>query len=79
MNLKLLKIFGICLGVLAIIFAMVVFSSGVGYFESNEFCTTKTEGIFVAGDCRSKTIRQVVTAAADGAIAATAACRYLEQ
>ena len=50
-----------------------------GYFESNEFCTTKTDGIFVAGDCRSKTIRQVVTAAADGAIAATAACRYLEQ
>ena len=36
MNLKLLKIFGICLGVLAIIFAMVVFSGGVGYFESNE-------------------------------------------
>ena len=36
MNLKLLKIFGICLGVLAIIFAAVVFSGGVGYYEANE-------------------------------------------
>ena len=35
-------------------------------------------GLFVAGDCRSKRIRQVVTAAADGAIAAMAACRYLD-
>jgi len=50
-----------------------------GYFESLEDCATKTEGLFVAGDCRSKSIRQVVTAAADGAIAATAACRYLER
>jgi thioredoxin reductase (NADPH) len=37
-----------------------------------------TEGVFVAGDCRSKTIRQVVTAASDGAIAAMGACRYLD-
>ena len=50
-----------------------------GYFDSQEDCRTKTEGLFVAGDCRSKTIRQVVTASADGAIAAMAACRYLEQ
>ena len=49
-----------------------------GYFDSGEDCRTKTEGIFVAGDCRSKTIRQVVTASADGAIAAMAACRYLD-
>ena len=49
-----------------------------GYFDSGEDCRTKTEGIFVAGDCRSKTIRQVVTAASDGAIAAMAACRYLD-
>jgi thioredoxin reductase (NADPH) len=33
--------------------------------------------LFVAGDCRSKQIRQVTTAASDGAIAAMAACRYL--
>ena len=50
-----------------------------GYFDTDEACCTKTPGVFVAGDCRSKRIRQVVTAAADGAIAAMAACRYLEQ
>lgn len=49
-----------------------------GYFDSSEDCRTKTEGLFVAGDCRSKYIRQVVTASADGAIAAMAACRYLD-
>ena len=49
-----------------------------GYFDSGEDCCTKTEGIYVAGDCRSKGIRQVVTAAGDGAIAAMAACRYLD-
>lgn len=49
-----------------------------GYFDSDEACTTPTPGLFVAGDCRSKTIRQVVTASADGAIAAMAACRYLD-
>ena len=50
-----------------------------GYFDTDESCTTRTPGIFVAGDCRSKRIRQVVTASADGAIAAMAACRYLEK
>ena len=50
-----------------------------GYFAAGEDCTTTTEGLFVAGDCRNKNIRQVVTAAGDGAIAAMAACRYLEQ
>ena len=50
-----------------------------GYFDSGEDCMTQTPGVFVAGDCRSKTIRQVVTACADGAAAATAANRYLNQ
>ena len=50
-----------------------------GYFESDETCTTKTPGIFVAGDCRSKAVRQVTTAAADGTIAALAACRYINE
>ncbi len=50
-----------------------------GYFDTDEGCATKTAGVFVAGDCRSKRIRQVVTASADGAIAAMAACRYLEK
>lgn len=49
-----------------------------GYFDSGEDCCTDTEGVYVAGDCRSKRIRQVVTASADGAIAAMAACRYLD-
>ena len=49
-----------------------------GYFDAGEDCMTKTPGVFVAGDCRSKRIRQVVTASADGAIAAMAACRYLD-
>ena len=49
-----------------------------GYFDSTEDCLTLTEGVFVAGDCRSKRIRQVVTASADGAIAAMAAYRYLD-
>ncbi len=47
-----------------------------GYFDAAEDCCTATAGVFVAGDCRSKRIRQVVTAAADGAIAAMAACSY---
>ena len=49
-----------------------------GYFDSAEDCVTKTPGLFVAGDCRSKRIRQVVTASADGAVAAMAACNYLD-
>ena len=50
-----------------------------GYAEAGEDCKTTQAGIFVAGDCRSKRIRQVATAAADGAIAALAACDYLDQ
>ena len=49
-----------------------------GYADSDESCVTKTEGIFVAGDCRKKKIRQVATACADGAVAALAACNYLD-
>ena len=49
-----------------------------GYFDSDETCTTRTPGIFVAGDCRSKTVRQLTTAVADGATAALAACRYID-
>ena len=49
-----------------------------GYFDSGETCDTKTSGIFVAGDCRSKSVRQLTTAAADGAVAALAACRYID-
>ena len=50
-----------------------------GYIISDERCLTDTKGVFAAGDCRTKQIRQVVTAIADGASAALAACRYLDQ
>ena len=50
-----------------------------GYAEAGEDCKTSAKGIFVAGDCRSKRIRQVATAAADGAVAALAACDYIDQ
>jgi thioredoxin reductase (NADPH) len=59
-------------------FAQLAKLNDWGYFDSAEDCVTQTPGLFVAGDCRSKRIRQVVTAAADGAIAAMAACRYLD-
>lgn len=49
-----------------------------GYAISDESCVTKSNGIFVAGDCRAKKIRQVLTAASDGAIAALAACDYIK-
>ena len=49
-----------------------------GYFDSDETCTTKTPGVFVAGDCRSKNVRQLTTAAGDGATAALAACRFID-
>ena len=48
-----------------------------GYFDTDEKCNTKTPGIFVAGDCRHKAIRQIATACGDGAVAALAACRYI--
>ena len=50
-----------------------------GYFDSDENCLTRTPGIFVAGDCRSKRVRQLTTALADGATAALAACNYINQ
>lgn len=49
-----------------------------GYIPSDETCRTTVPGIFVAGDCRTKKVRQIATAIADGASAALAACQYLE-
>lgn len=49
-----------------------------GYFSSGEDCLTGTPGVFVAGDCRAKELRQLTTAVADGSVAATAACRWLD-
>ncbi len=51
-----------------------------GYINAGEDCIPvgAGEGIFAAGDCRSKTVRQVTTATADGATAALAACRFID-
>ncbi len=49
-----------------------------GYIDSGEDCATKTPGVFVAGDCRKKAVRQITPATADGAVAAIAACRYID-
>ena len=48
-----------------------------GYIVADESMATKTPGLFVAGDCREKKIRQVATAVGDGAIAALSAVNYL--
>lgn len=50
---------------------------GDGYVMADENCKTSVPGVFVAGDCRVKSARQLVTAAADGAVAATEAIEYL--
>ena len=60
-------------------FANLITLDQSGYAASGEDCVTSTEGVFVAGDCRAKKIRQVTTAAADGAVAALAACAWLDR
>ena len=50
-----------------------------GYVVSDENCLTKTEGVFVAGDCRTKAVRQIATATADGAVAALKAVEYIDR
>ena len=52
---------------------------GRGYAASGEDCQTRSGGLFVAGDCRAKGVRQLTTAVSDGAVAALAACRWLER
>ena len=59
------------------VFASLVDLDKYGYVVSDETCSTKTEGLFVAGDCRTKSIRQLTTAASDGAIASLNACNYI--
>ena len=57
-------------------FADVVKLDGSGFILASEDCMTSRPGIFAAGDCRTKEVRQLTTAAADGAVAALAACKY---
>ncbi len=60
------------------LFAEYVKLDDGGYADSDESCRTMTEGIFVAGDCRKKSVRQLTTACADGSAAALAACSYID-
>lgn len=59
-------------------FADIAELDGYGYVSSNESCLTSTPGVFAAGDCRTKSVRQIATAVADGATAGLAACRYID-
>lgn len=60
------------------VFANVVNLDKFGYIIADETCSTKTPGIYVAGDCRTKKVRQLTTACNDGAIAATNASIYID-
>ena len=60
------------------IFKDVIELNKFGYATADNDMKTVANGIFVAGDCREKRIRQVATAASDGAIAALSACDYLD-
>lgn len=59
-------------------FAKLVELDERGYVQADENCATSVPGVFVAGDSRHKRIRQVTTASADGAVAALAACDYID-
>ncbi len=59
-------------------FAEIAALDEKGYIAAGEDCLTKTPGVFTAGDCRTKEVRQLTTAAADGAAAAHAAIAYLQ-
>lgn len=58
-------------------FSSLVDLDDLGYIVSDETCTTKTAGLFVAGDTRTKKIRQVATAIGDGAVAGSSAINYV--
>ncbi len=58
-------------------FANLIKLDDAGYIEADEKCHTNVDGIFVAGDSRTKDVRQLVTAASDGAIAAAEAVKYI--
>lgn len=60
-------------------FAQLIKLDGSGYVEAGEDCVTNVPGIYAAGDNRTKSVRQLVTAAADGAVAATEAVRFCQE
>ena len=59
-------------------FEEVVELDDKGYVIAGEDCKTESKGIFTAGDCRTKNVRQLTTAASDGAVAAIGACEYID-
>ncbi|MBQ8898766.1 MAG: FAD-dependent oxidoreductase [Clostridia bacterium] len=59
-------------------FANLVDLDERGYIVAGESCETSAPGVFAAGDCRTKTVRQAATACGDGAVAALAACRFAD-
>ena len=59
------------------IFSDIVELDERGFIKTDEECRTSAKGIYAAGDCRVKTVRQLTTAASDGAIAALNACNNL--
>lgn len=61
------------------IFRDIVTLNKAGYIEAGEDCLTGTDGIFAAGDCRAKKVRQITTAVSDGAIAALAAIEHVNK
>ena len=58
-------------------FSDIVELDKLGYIVAGEDCHTSTDGVFVAGDGRTKTLRQLVTATADGAVATIEAIKYI--
>lgn len=59
------------------IFLPIIKLDDTGYIIAAENCKTNIEGIFCAGDCRAKSVRQLTTAASDGTIAGLASCEYI--
>lgn len=81
-DISILKLDGVFLAIGLVpqngVFAELVPLDERGYITAGEDCVTGTPGVFAAGDCRTKSVRQVATAAADGAVAALAACAYAD-
>lgn len=61
------------------IFSEVAQLDESGFIKANDDLSVKADGVFVAGDCRKKEIRQLTTATADGTIAAISACKYIDK
>lgn len=61
------------------VFKDLVELDDAGFIITDEYLQTKTPGLYAAGDCRKKALRQVTTAVGDGSTAAVSACRFIEK